>query len=88
MRGNLIPTTVYLDKATKRKVDILALTSKKPKAVIIRDALSVGLRVYKVPVSNSATGLLRIAELAKKLNVRGPKDLSKNHDKYLWDEYE
>jgi hypothetical protein len=88
MRGNLIPTTVYLDKATKREVDILAIISRKPKAVIMRDALSIGLKNCKSERQDSKKGLLELVILTRKLNVRGPKDLSKNMDKYLWDKYE
>ena len=32
--------------------------------------------------------LLMLAELGKKMKLKGPKDLSTNIDKYLWDNYE
>lgn len=86
MRGNLIPTTVYLDRETKRKVDLLALTMKKPKAAIVREALGEGLKVYNPPHNNSAQALLELAEEVREL-LKGeklPSDLSENHDYYTW----
>jgi len=36
--------------------------------------------------STTTKTLFELAEFAEKLGVKGPKDLSTNHDKYLWDE--
>jgi hypothetical protein len=84
MRGNLIPTTVYLDKPTKRQVDILAAMSSKPKAEIIRDVLAIGLQHYKAP-KNGARALLEFADKARTIlkDERLPQDLSTNHDDYF-----
>jgi hypothetical protein len=50
MRGQLFPTTVYLDEDIRRQVARLAVATGKPKAVIVREVLAAGLKTYEVPV--------------------------------------
>ncbi|HEX8932457.1 MAG TPA: type II toxin-antitoxin system Phd/YefM family antitoxin [Patescibacteria group bacterium] len=41
--------------------------------------------IKKIQMPSGGTeGLLALAEWAKKENIKGPKDLSTNHDKYIW----
>lgn len=64
---------------------------KKSKAEIIRKTLDKNIKKSKRTegkIHPSVQTMLDIAELGKKHNVRGPKDLSENMDKYLWDEHE
>ena len=86
MRGNLFPTTVYLDEETRNHVHRLAVTTGKPKAAIVREALATGLNQYHVPPPNGAKALLELATWAEENNVTGPKDLSQNLDSYLWED--
>lgn len=88
MRGNLFPTTVYLDDETRKQIHRLALTTGKPKAKIVREALTTGLQTYKAPPSNSVKAALDLIAWAEKNYITGPKDLSQNIDTYLWDDYE
>lgn len=69
----------YLDKRIRQVVEI----RKDSKAEVMRQALEKGLEKL-VPKAGGAEALLKIAELGRKNKVRGPKDLSINHDYYLW----
>lgn len=88
MRGNLFPTTVYLDDETRKQIHRLALVTRKPKAAVVREVLQTGLKSYKTPVSNDAKNLLTLAQKARLLlkDEKLPKDLSKRHNTYLWKE--
>lgn len=69
----------YLDKKIKQVVDI----QKDSKAEVMRQALQKGLEIL-APKEGGAEALLKIAEIGRKYKVKGPKDLSINHDYYLW----
>ena len=81
----MIRTQVYLPKDLYRHIDLVAKRAKKTKAQIIRDTLEEGLKKKK-SYKNAGHVLLEIAAMAKKYQWRGPKDLSTNHDKYLYEE--
>ena len=81
----MIRTQIYLPKDLYRHIDLVAKREKKAKAQVIRDTLEEGLkkkRAYK----NADHVLLEIAAMAKKYKWKGPKDLSTNLDKYLYEE--
>jgi metal-responsive CopG/Arc/MetJ family transcriptional regulator len=81
-------THVYLPEELNQKIDYAARLRRTSKANVMREALTHGLRSVAMPKKKSKpnNGLLELAEIAKKLDSRGPKDLSTNLDKYLWDE--
>ncbi len=81
------PKKIFEDiKKTKQPRQVVS--QKKPQAVI------VSLEAYKdfeelkskQKQQGSALALLKIAQMAEQLKVKGPKDLSTNLDKYTWDE--
>ena len=80
----MIRTQVYLPKDLYQEIRITAQQEKKARAQVIREALKKGLRKKKAKTAGEA--LLEIAEMAKKYNWKGPKDLSINHDKYLYED--
>lgn len=82
---HIIRTQVYLTKDLYHEIAFKAKRENKPKAVVIREALEEGLNKQK-PKRNAGTVFLEIAEMAKKNNWKGPKDLSTNIDKYLYEE--
>ncbi len=87
MRGNLFPTTVYLDQETRKQIERLALTTGKPKAAIVREALTTGLKTYQAKPSKSAQAVLDLIEWAEKEGITAKvTDLSTNHNKYAWEE--
>jgi hypothetical protein len=85
MRGNLFPTTVYLDDNLRKQIDVLSITSGKPKAAIMRKLMSEGIKVLQVQHTSSAQSLLSLVGIIPKGSGL-PKDLSTNHDKYAWEE--
>lgn len=80
---HMIRTQVYLPKQLYQTIDLVAKKERKAKAQVIREALEEGVRKKQ---ANAGKVLLEIAAMAKKYKWRGPKDLSTNHDKYLYEE--
>lgn len=77
-------THIYLPEKLKNDINTAAKTQRKSKAEVIREALEQGLKVTVPQKSNSAQGLLDLANAAKKFNSKGPRDLAINHDHYTW----
>lgn len=84
MRGNLFPTTIYLDPEQRKQIQLLSLTTKKPKAEITRQLIDEGLKTIKVQRTDSAKALLDLAGLIP-AGSGLPKDLSEKHNHYAWD---
>lgn len=81
----MIRTQVYLPKQLYQTIDLVAKRGKKPKAQIIRDILVDGVE-KELRKRNAGQALLELAELGRKLKLKGPKDLSTNIDKYLYED--
>ena len=81
---HMIRTQVYLPRDLYRNIDLIAKREKKAKAQVIRDTLEEGLKKGKAQKRDGHV-LLEIAAMAKKYNWKGPKDLSTNIDKYLYE---
>lgn len=79
----MIRTQVYLPKQLYQTIDLVAKRERKPKAQVIRDMLESGIMEKQ---GNSGEALLDIARLGRKLKLKGPRDLSKNIDKYLYED--
>lgn len=77
-------THVYLPDELSRQIDNAAKTQRKSKSEIIREALEKGIKAVRGQKSQSGRALLDLARLAKNLKGTGPKDLSTNHDYYIW----
>lgn len=77
----MIRTQVFLPEETYQYIKIRALREKKSAAQVIRDALHTGMK-RSSSKQNAGGALLQLA----KLEGKGPKDLSKNIDKYLYEE--
>ncbi|OGM31427.1 hypothetical protein A2630_01375 [Candidatus Woesebacteria bacterium RIFCSPHIGHO2_01_FULL_44_10] len=77
----MIRTQVYLPEDLYQELRLLARREEQPAAKVIRDLLKTGLKKrVKSKKRNAGDLLLEIA----KIGARGPKDLSVNHDKYLY----
>lgn len=81
----MLKTYLYIPEHLNRKLDYTAKVQNRSKAEIIRQALENGIGTVQQQGTASAEVLLKIAELGKKNNVRGPKDSSTRMDEYLWD---
>ena len=66
-----------------QEIGLIAKKESKPKAQVIREAVEEVLEKRR---GNAGDVLLKLAKMAKKYNWKGPKDLSKNIDKYLYEE--
>jgi len=82
---HMIRTQVYLDEDQAQDITMLAKSKKTEKAKVIRALIQKGLEQEKNKQSVGDT-LLDFANLGKKLKLKGPRDLSSNHDQYLYNE--
>ncbi|TSC88730.1 MAG: Uncharacterized protein G01um10145_756 [Microgenomates group bacterium Gr01-1014_5] len=80
----MLKTYLYIPEELDRKIKIAVNAQQKSKAEIIRNAIAKGLSVSQEQDKNDAQILLDLAKIAKKYKVSGPRDLSVNHDYYLW----
>lgn len=80
---HMIRTQIYLPQQLYQAIDLVAKKEKKAKAQIIREALEKNMEKKQ---ANAGETLLKLAAMAKKYKWKGPKDLSTNHDKYLYEE--
>ena len=78
-------TQIYLHNDQAQQIALLARQKKQHKARVIRALIQKGIDIEKKETS-AGDALLKLAELGKKLNLKGPTDLSVNHDKYLYEE--
>ena len=76
----MIRTQVFLPEETYQYIKIRAQRERKPSAQVIREVLEAGMK--KSEKQNAGETLLQLA----KLGGKGPKDLSKNIDRYLYGE--
>ena len=77
----MIRTQVYLPKPLYDNISAVAKKEQKAAAQIIRDLLEEGI-IKKVKGANAGKALLKLS----KIGARGPRDLSTNLDKYLYEE--
>lgn len=78
----MLKTYLYIPEQLKEKIFRTAKAQKKSRAEIIRNALEKGLESEKE--YSGAEALLELVKFAKKHKAKGPRDLSVNHDYYLW----
>lgn len=78
----MLKTYLYIPEHLEEKITQAARRQKTSKAAVIRQALEKGLEEKKGYAG--AEALLELVEFAKKHKVKGPRDLSVNHDYYVW----
>jgi hypothetical protein len=71
---------------TKKQIHTLARQTGKPEKVVMREVFETGLKNYTTTPTTSVQAALDLIEWAEKNDLRGPKDLSTNHNKYAWEE--
>ncbi len=77
---------VWIDERMKGQIEHLAHLTGKPEEKVATEVMEVGLKSYKKTQPSAAKALLELADYAEKLGAKAPKDLSANHNKYLYDE--
>lgn len=80
----MLKTYLYIPDHLEEQITRTAKQKKSSKAEIMRLALEEGINVLQKKHADGAEALLKLTEIAKKLNIKGPKDASVNHDYYLW----
>lgn len=82
----MLRTYLYLLEEDNERIMAALASLQMSKAELMRVSLREGLKVVmgKKKRRNGAEALVRIGEMAKKYNVRGPRDLSTNMNDYLW----
>lgn len=77
-------------KKVKNEVDeantpTIVISNNQPQFAIVSIKMLKNFTVLANTVVNkSAQGLLILAKWAEENHIKGPKDLSTNHDKYIW----
>lgn len=85
----MIRTTVRLDENLFKDARKEAIDRRIAFADLVNEALNHYLKEQKNP-KTKITGtefLGKLIQISKKYSIKGPKDLAKNHDKYLWGKY-
>ena len=80
----MLKTYLYIPDELNEKIDRASKAQKKSKAEIIRKVLEKGITDEEYGKNVGVEALFKLAKLAKKYKVKGPRDLSVNHDYYLW----
>lgn len=76
----MIRTQIYVPEVLHNRVKLLAKKQKKPFAEILREFIKQGIK------DQQRTKTKSLESLTKLKITGGPKDLSKNMDKYLFQE--
>ncbi|MDA1338448.1 MAG: ribbon-helix-helix domain-containing protein [bacterium] len=84
----MLKTYLYLPDTLNAKVEHVAKAQNLSKAEVIRRSIESGLSSVYEKKGDSTKSLFMLADLAKKYKTTGPKDLSSNLDKYLWEDDE
>ena len=77
----MIRTNLYFPKSLHQQLRILSQRENKSMAELVRDFVASGIEAKR---DGGAATLLKMAERAKRLKFKGPKDLAINHDYYLY----
>lgn len=75
----MLRTQIYLPQDLRHEIDVVARKEKKPAAQVIRELLRSGIDGRQQESIGQA--LSRLANI----KAKGPKDLSSNIDKYLYE---
>lgn len=80
----MLRTYLYIPEHLEKKINQTAKTRRQSKAEVMRHALDKGLEV--INQQNGAQILLEFSKKAQMIlkNEKLPRDLSVNHDYYLW----
>jgi hypothetical protein len=82
----MLKTYLYIPDSLEEKIRQTSLVQKKSKAEVMRVALEDGLNNMRLKNTRGAQALLELAKEAGLLMAgeKLPRDLSVNHDYYLW----
>ena len=69
-----------VEQVNKTNTPTIIISNNQPQFAIINLDMLKKLQI----TLKGAQGLLALARWAEKEHIKGPKDLSTNHDKYIW----
>ena len=68
------------------RIKLVARQDHKSEAEVIRELLTAGLQTKHQHAGSVGQALRQLAEIGKQAGATGPTDLSRNIDKYLYEE--
>ncbi len=80
----MLRTYLYIPEHLQAKINYTAKNQNKSKAEVIRQAIEKGISQVVQQGTASAQVLLKLAQLGKQQDLKGPKDSSEKMDEYLW----
>lgn len=80
----MLRTYLYIPEHLQEKINHTAKNQNKSKAEVMRQALEKGITHVTQQGTASAQILLKLAELGKQQNLKGPRDSSVRMDELLW----
>lgn len=80
----MLRTYLYIPENLEKQINQTVQAQKKSKAEILRQALEKGIAAIQQQGTASARTLLKLAQIGKKYDLRGPKDSSERMDELLW----
>lgn len=80
----MLRTYLYIPDNLEKQINQAVQAQKKSKAEVLRQAIEKGLQRISDQGNAGVEALFKLAESGRKYKVKGPKDLSVNHDYYLW----
>ncbi|MBU1200837.1 ribbon-helix-helix domain-containing protein [Patescibacteria group bacterium] len=80
----MLRTYLYIPQDLNTKINTLSANQKVSKAELIRQALRAGLKRLDTGTSSSVELLLKLKDIGGRHDLKGPADLTKNMDNYLW----
>lgn len=80
----MLRTYLYIPEHLQEKINHTAKNQNKSKAEVMRQALEKGITQVTQQGTASARILLKLAELGKQQNLKGPRDSSARMDELLW----
>jgi Arc/MetJ-type ribon-helix-helix transcriptional regulator len=82
----MIRKHVLLPLPLNERIKLVARKDRKSEAEVIRELLETGLETKQQQTGSVGHALRGLAEIGKKAGATGPTDLSRNIDKYLYEE--
>lgn len=80
----MLKTYLYIPENLEEKIKQTAMLQKKSKAEVLRKAITEGLSIMDKQRTGGAETLLKLAEIGRKANLKGPKNSSQRIDELLW----
>lgn len=74
------------DEVNETNTPTIVISNNQPQFAIVSIKMLKKFAVRAdTAINKSAQGLLALAKWAEENHIKGPKDLSANHDKYIWE---